>query len=272
MQGIKKKKNNKSEEEFHDEWALSVKPSEIDVIKQFEGITSPEYKRAIELLGPIKDKYILNLGCGLGEEAVYLAIKGANVMAIDISQKMLDMTKKLAKRYRVQKRIKYHKVSAEKLDFKTNNFDFVLGCNILHHVDITKSIKEVKRVLKPNGVAVFSEPLTYNPIINVYRVIANKVRTDHEHPLSNDNLKLVSKYFPKTEHEEFHFTTLLIFLWFYFVKRYNPNKIRYWKKIISDADKYKLSFKVLYWLDNEILWTFPFLRKYCWVTVIKSIK
>jgi ubiquinone/menaquinone biosynthesis C-methylase UbiE len=264
--------NMVTEENFHDEWAKSVSIENLDVIAQFEGFTSPEYNRAIKLLPNVKNKKILNLGCGLGEEAVYLAILGARVVAIDISSEMIKITKRLAKKYKVDKNITFRKMSCENMGFKDNSFDAVLGCNILHHVNIKKTVTEIKRVLKPKGVAVFAEPLAYNPVINIYRKMAYKVRTDGEHPLYMSDIKLIEKKFPNTSHYEFHLFTLLIFIWFFFVERQNPNKVRYWKKIINDAKRYEKSFKALNLLDKSFLFLFPFLKRYCWITVIKSQK
>ena len=272
MQKLKKQANFLSEEHFHDQWAKSVSIDDIDVVAQFQGITSPEYKAVMHAIPDIKNKKVLNLGCGLGEEAVYLTLSGANVTAIDISQEMLNTTKKLAARYGVSKKITYYKMSAEDLKFRDNTFDAVVGCNILHHVHIKKTITEIKRVLKPNGVAVFSEPLIYNPIINIYRVLADKVRTDEEHPLYMEDIAQIKAVFPNTTHREFHLLTLLIFIWFYLAERQHPNKARYWKKIISEADKYKFAFRCLYTVDKKVLLLLPFLRKYCWVSVIAAKK
>ena len=272
MPSFKKKKNFQTEEHFHDQWAKSVTIEELDVIAQFEGPTTPEYRKVKTSLGEIENKKILNIGSGLGEEAVYLALSGANVVAIDISLEMLEITKKLAKRYRVDGKIQCIKMSVEKMSFKDNSFDAVVGCNVLHHVNIKKTAREVKRVLKPKGIAVFAEPLAYNPLINVYRVIARDVRTDGEHPLNNKDLIEIYKSFPNSKRNDYHFSTLLIFVWFFLVKRYNPNKTRYWKKIIIDGKNYKQSFKFLYSID-KIIWNFfPFSRKYFWVTVITSEK
>lgn len=268
---FKKEHNNKSEEVFHDEWAKSAQANLVDILEQFDGITSPEYKEAVGNLGEINDKKILVLGCGLGEEAIYLGFKKGKITTIDISGEMLKFTKKLAKKNNVNN-IKFYKMSAEKMSFKDNSFDLILGCNILHHVNVKKTIKEVKRILKPNGIASFSEPLKYNPIINAYRVLASNVRTDHEHPLGYKDIEAIKKVFPNTQHVEYHLFTLLIFVWFFIGERIHPNRVRYWKKIIYEAEKYASSFKILFNIDKVILRLFPFLRKYCWVTVIKVIK
>lgn len=267
-----KKKNLLSEEHFHDEWAKGVSVSDINPFTQFEGKTSPEYREVAKIMGDVKGLKLLNLGCGLGEEAVFFADRGAKIYAIDISKEMLNFTRDLAKKYDVYKSISFYHMSAEKLDFPDNTFDRIVGCNILHHVNIAKTVKEIKRVLKPGGIAVFSEPLAYNPVVNVYRILADKVRTDDEHPLTNNDFKKIEKEFPRTQHKEFQLFTLLIFVWFFLGERLHPNKVRYWKKIIIEAEKYKKVFAILYAIDSIFLKLFPFLRKYCWVVVIKVVK
>jgi ubiquinone/menaquinone biosynthesis C-methylase UbiE len=267
-----KQRSLQSEEVFHDQWAKTVSVKDLNVIAQFEGPTSLEYNKAIGLLPNVKNKKILNLGCGLGEEAVYLAILGAKVVAIDISSEMLKTTEKLSEKYKVNKNITFRKMSCEKMKFRKNSFDAILGCNILHHVDIKKTVKEVEKVLKPKGVAVFAEPLAHNPIINIYRRMAYEVRTNGEHPLAMSDIKRIESVFPKTLHYEFHLFTLLIFVWFFLIERQNPNEVRYWKKIINETDKYGKSFKALRFLDRGILFLLPFLKRYCWITVIKSQK
>ncbi len=268
---FRKRHNNKSEEDFHDEWANSSQLNVVNIIEQFNGVTSPEYKKAIEFLGETVNKEILILGCGLGEEAIYLGLKKGKITAIDISSKMLSFTEKLAKKHNVNN-IKFYKMSAEKMSFKDNSFDLILGCNILHHVNIKKTIKEVRRVLRPKGIASFSEPLKYNTIINIYRFLASNVRTDHEHPLTYKDIEDIKKVFPNTQHKEYHLFTLLIFVWFFVGERIHPNRIRYWKKIIYEAGKYSHIFKFLYNVDKVVLRLFPGLNKYCWVTVIKVTK
>lgn len=272
MQKLKTKTIDKhSEEHFHDEWALSVDVDHLDARAPFEGVTSPEYKASIEMLEGVRNKKILNIGCGLGEEAVYLALKGGNVTAIDLSKEMTVLALKLAKRYKVEKRIKFLQMDGENLKFAKNTFDAVLGCAVLHHGDINKMVSEGNRVLKKGGIAVYLEPLHYNPVINVYRKLANSVRTDDEHPLTKEDINFVSKNFSKFEHREFQLFTLLIFVWFFIGEKLHPNNARYWKKIVWDGKRYEKVFRVLQSIDNVILKITP-LRKYCWVTVLKGVK
>lgn len=267
-------KNNvlTKEEEFHNHWAKEINLKDLCVLEAFEGPVSPEYHHAINLLGNIKGKKILNPGCGAGEETIYMALKGAKINAFDISQGMIDVAKKLAGKFRVEKSVILEKMDAEKEKYPDNTFDIIFGNSILHHININKSAKEFHRVLKNGGKAVFIEPLAYNPIINRYRTMAKEVRTKDEHPLTYRDIKEFNKYFKEVKHQEFQFTTLLIFCYFYLFERVNPNQDRYWKKIIRDGKKYTFVFKVLYRLDKIILALFPYLKRYCWVTVIEAIK
>ena len=48
---------------------------------------------------------------------------------------------------------------AESLIYDNDIFDFVLGVSILHHTDVTLVEREIARVLKPGGRALFIEPM-----------------------------------------------------------------------------------------------------------------
>ena len=60
-------------------------------------------------------------------------------------------------------------MDAESMKFEDKTFDVVYGSGILHHLNIDKAYRELARVLKPDGVAIFIEPLGHNPLINLYR-------------------------------------------------------------------------------------------------------
>jgi SAM-dependent methyltransferase len=74
-------------------------------------------------------------------------------------------------------------MNAESLDFEPHSFDLVCGSGIIHHLDVDAAARELHRVVKPGGSAVFLEPMGYNPLINWYRDRTPGMRTDDEHPL-----------------------------------------------------------------------------------------
>jgi len=59
--------------------------------------------------------------------------------------------------------------------------------------------------------------------------------------------------------------------WFFIGERLNPSKIRYWKRFIEKGEDYKKPFMILKKID-EIFLKIPFLRRYCWNTVIELVK
>ncbi len=259
----------KTERVFYDNWASNIKFKDINYLGAFEANTAIENRFALLQFGDLRNKRILDLGSGMGDASIYFALKGAKVNSIDISSKMVNIVNRMAKKNGVKSNIKADVMVAEDLKFKSNTFDFVFGNGVLHHVIPRLALHEVHRVLKKGGTATFIEPLGHNPVINIYRSVADKVRTPTEVPLKYNTLdSLTDAKFITRQHQEFHFTTLLIFLWFYFIEGINPNRERYWKKIINDSEKIKIPFTVLSSIDKFLLKVFPFLRKFCWNTVL----
>jgi SAM-dependent methyltransferase len=155
-----------------------------------------------------------------------------------------------------------------RLPYADGFFDFVYGNGILHHVDVDAAAREVRRVLKPGGRALFIEPLPYNPVINVYRRMARGVRTEDERPLRVSELKRIGRAFASASREEFWLFSLVVFLHFFFVRRWHPSKVRYWKKIIEEGPAYAGWMKRLEGLDRSAMRVFPPLRLLCWNTVL----
>jgi len=261
------------ERTFHDEWAKSIKSKDINFRMAFKAETAIENRFALSQMPELKGKRILDLGCGMGDASLFFASQGARVCSIDISPGMISLVKKMSTKFQFGKNIDARVMVAEKLEFPNEHFDIVFGNGVLHHVIPSLALKEVYRVLKPGGVATFIEPLRHNPIINIYRKIADKVRTPTEKPLDYYSLtKLTKEKFRINFHEEFHLFTLLIFIKFLLIDGVNPNKERYWKKIIDDEKKIKREFHFLYNIDNFIFRWFKSVRKYAWNTVIVYIK
>jgi ubiquinone/menaquinone biosynthesis C-methylase UbiE len=114
-----------------------------------------EMPSVLELLGNVRGKKILDLGCGTGIYAKLLKKKGAMVKGFDISPEMI----KIAKRENPTLELKIG--SAYEIPFN-EKFDTVLASLVVHYIeDWDKMFKEVRRVLKKGGVFIFS---TGNPV------------------------------------------------------------------------------------------------------------
>ncbi len=102
-----------------------------------------------------KGKKVLDIGCGCGRTTINLYRMGYEVIGIDISKEMIGQAKKNFKD------IPFLVMSACDLKFKDNYFDNILFS--LNGIDYIfpkqkrlKALKEIYRVLKPNGVFIFS--------------------------------------------------------------------------------------------------------------------
>lgn len=260
------------ERQFHDAWANSEEVEKIDVRASNEVCTAPEMRYIIQRLGNLKDKRLLDVGCGLGEASVYFAMQGADVTSSDLSQGMLDATTRLAKANGVS--VKQHIASAEDMQLPADaTFDIIYAGNLLHHVNIEETIIRIKPHLASGGVFVSWDPLAYNPVINIYRAMASGVRTPDEHPLKWSDIRLFRKHFDKVETRYFWLTTLIIFVIMALAQRRNPNKERFWKVVVEEGNKWAWLYKPLETLDKFLLALLPPLRLLCWnVVIVAKIK
>jgi len=259
------------EEKFHDEWADGEDLESVDVLGANEALTAPEMRYIHQRLGDTTGKTLLDVGCGLGEASVYFALQGATVTATDLSAGMLRATQALAKIHGTT--LKTHQASAEGMGFpEGTQFDVIYTGNLLHHVDVEATLIELDKYLKPGGTLVTWDPLAYNPVINVYRVMATDVRTPDEHPLKWADLKLFDTHFERVEREYFWLTTLLIFIMMAIFQRRDPNKERYWKSVIQESDRWAWVFNPLSSVDRFLLKWIPPLRMLCWNVVVFAHK
>ena len=256
-----------AEEAFHDEWAAHEDIAAIDVRKRNEACTAPEMRHLRAALGDLRGRTLLDIGCGLGEASVYFALQGARVTATDLSPGMCAVAQKLAEKNGVA--IETHVSAAEDLRLGERQFDVIYIGNTLHHVDVQATMERLLRHLKPGGTFVSWDPVAYNPVINVYRRMASEVRTVDEHPLRLRDVRAITSRFETAEVRWFWLSTLLIFVWMAAVQRRSPNRERYWKKVIDEADRWENVYRPLERLDAFMLRWLPFLRPLCWnVTIV----
>ena len=261
------------EEEFHDEWAMSENVDDIDVNALFDSFVAFENKFILNELGDLKGKKILDVGAGLGESSVYFAQKGADVYFNDISPKMGEFAEKLATKHGVK--LNYLIAPIEHLELHKDFFDIIYCANLMHHVpkqDQEMWIRTMADSLKKDGVLVTTDPLKYNPAINYYRTKAEEVRTIDEEPLGFDIIDLYEEYFKNVKHKEFWLTTLWLFISYYFIRRYDPNEIRYWKRIFKEKES-----QIGWWFNplkaiDKVLLSLPGIKKLAWNIVIVARK
>ena len=118
----------------------------------------------LNLLGDVKGKKIIELGCGGGENSIILAKKGAICTGVDISFKQLKYAKNLVKKHEVK--IKLIEGDLENLVMIDDEiFDIAISIFALDWMqDLDAAFKEAYRILKKNGIFVFS---IQHPIYNL---------------------------------------------------------------------------------------------------------
>jgi SAM-dependent methyltransferase len=222
------------EAEFHDEWAAGTPLEKILVREFFEAPTALENHFILKHVGSLRGKKLLDIGAGLGESSVYFALQGADVTTTDVSPRMVETALALGRKYGVD--LEGVVGRAEDLNVPCGGYDIVYVANTIHHVrDRALLFRQIERALKPGGRFFSWDPLAYNPIINIYRRIATKVRTEDEHPLTTADVECARKYFPNLQHREFWVSSLLLFLKYYAKDRIHPNDERYWKRILRET-------------------------------------
>jgi SAM-dependent methyltransferase len=258
------------ERAFHDDWASQTTLEEIHVHEAFEGPTAMENEFILREMGPLKGVALLDIGAGFGESSVYFAIKGARVTTTDISPGMVDNTVRLGLKYGVN--IQGVVGDAEGLALPSVAYDIVYCANTWHHVTDRESFfRQIHRVLKPGGRFFTIDPLAYNPVINIYRRMATRVRTEDERPLTFRDLELAGRYFANVRHREFWITGLLLFVKYYLIDRIHPNQDRYWKRIHRETPASLQWWMPLRSLDR-VLSRVPFIRALAWNIVIYGEK
>lgn len=100
-----------------------------------------------------KTKSMLDLGCGVGRNSIYLAKENFEVVGLDISLTALKIASKWSKKENLRN-IAFVQAAMTDLPLSDGSFDAVISVSVIHHAvkrAIMKTIDEVYRVLRQNG-------------------------------------------------------------------------------------------------------------------------
>lgn len=197
-------------------------------------------------LGPLRGRQVLDLGCGHGMASVVLARAGAMVTGVDLSEGYVIEARRRAAANGVQ--ATFHVADGHALPFPAQHFDAIWGHAILHHFQLDRAAAELRRVLKPRGVAVFCEPWGGNPVLELarrYIPYPGKHRTADETPLRRTDLRILREYFPSLSWQGHQLTCMVR---------------RFWRKHPGQ--------RLLHDLDRALLGVAPGLKNWCRYVVI----
>jgi ubiquinone/menaquinone biosynthesis C-methylase UbiE len=209
---------------------------------------------AYHQLGDVTGKRVLDFGCGSGANTALLAGRGAHVWALDISEDLLRLgQRRLAVSGRPGEAT-FIAGSAHDLPFPDNSVDVVFGIAILHHLDLDLVSREVRRVLKPGGRAIFQEPVRNSAVIRFVRSLIPYRAPDispYERPLTDAELRRFAQGFSAWSVRAFALPHVQ-------VGQVLPVVKQYWR--------------ALYALDRRVLDALPWLSRYASIRVISLTK
>ena len=241
------------EKEFHDR-RFAGKTNRQQKVGKFYQITrsvNQEYERI--LLNSSKEAKVIEYGCGTGSYAFKLAKNGAElVTGIDISSVAIEKAKQEAIAQEVVQNTSFEVMNAENLEFEADSYDLICGSGILHHLDLDLAIDSIVKVLKPDGKAVFLEPLGHNVLIDLYRRLTPSIRSEDEHPLLDKDLAFLGQHFQQVNIQYFYLTSLAA-------------------SFIAGKPGFHTVLKSLELLDSALL-KLPWIKKQAWIVSIELSK
>lgn len=201
---------------------------------------------AVDRLGDLRDLRVLDYGCGHGMAAVVLARRGARVTAFDLSHGYLEEARARAIANGVE--IALAQADGEQLPFADGTFDRIWGNAVLHHLDIERAGRELFRVLRPGGFAVFCEPWGENPVLNWARrrlPYPGKERTPDEQPLRRRHVHILKQVFPRVEVRGYQLLSM-------------ARRVLRWRRLVAALDVW----------DAMLLARVPALEQFCRYAVL----
>lgn len=205
------------------------------------------YRRRV--MEAARDRTVLEYGCGNASLGFELAPIAKEVIGIDISDVAIANAQRIAAHKRLQN-ARFVVDNAESMRVADRSIDVLMGSGIVHHLDIERAMREVRRVLRDGGMAIFAEPLGHNPIVNWYRARTPELRTPDEHPLLARDLRRMARGFRSSKVTYFGFVAPMLGL------------------VSEKTDPRRLLTKLVWGLDKGIC-SVPFVQRYAWFCLIE---
>lgn len=144
-----------------------------------------------------KGRVFLDYACGNGVNAIYAARSGAALsIGLDISDVSVQNAQKDADRLELGNAL-FVQGDCENTGLPGNSIDVIVCSGMLHHLDLSYALPELRRILKNGGKILAVETLNYNPLIKLYRIFTPAMRTEWEkaHILSLKDVRFAKRFF-----------------------------------------------------------------------------
>lgn len=134
------------------------------------GIDITWRKRAIREVSVVQPRLILDMASGTGDFAFEaLSISPEKIVALDLSQNMLDIGRSKASTKDTQTIIDWVKGDSEQILYSDGHFDAItVGFGVRNFQNLEKGLSELHRVLRPGGMIAILEPsFPTNPFLKI---------------------------------------------------------------------------------------------------------
>ncbi len=129
-----------------------------------------EWQWLAKNLFPLKNKKILDIGCGNGAWLYQWAHELDEGVGVDASEGMLEQARKRCRKF---KNLNFQKITGPHLPFADNSFDAIVSVLSFRYLDWDPIMQEVLRVLKPGGeifiVDMVAAPVRWNELLQFFR-------------------------------------------------------------------------------------------------------
>lgn len=101
-----------------------------------------------------RGKKVLEVGCGIGTDTINFARHGAEVTAVDLSEKSLGIAQRRAEVFGLEDRIRFFQANAERLSdtVPIESYDLVYSFGVIHHTPHPDTVlTEIRKYLKLGG-------------------------------------------------------------------------------------------------------------------------
>lgn len=97
-----------------------------------------------------RDKRVLEIGCGIGTDAVNFVRAGAEYTGVDVSEVSLDLARQRFEVFGLDGNLVHS--NAEALDVRSASFDLVYSFGVIHHTpDPDAVLRQARRAIRPDG-------------------------------------------------------------------------------------------------------------------------
>jgi SAM-dependent methyltransferase len=154
---------------------------------------------AFHLLGDIRGRTVLDLGCGTGENIIPLVERGARVIGMDISPDLIALAQKRLDDAELEATLEVG--SAYDTGQPDESVDLIFCIALLHHLDIGRAVDEMLRILAKGGIVILKEPVRFSRAYAFLRGMlpAREDVSEFEHPLTREEVTAMTRRFEVRE-------------------------------------------------------------------------